>query len=521
MNYPVWETELGHGMVMAVVAVLHTFISQFAIGAGLYLVVTEWWARRRGDAALLGHLHRHARFFVLTSLVFGAISGVGIWFTIGLVNPAGTSALIHAFVWGWAIEWVFFFVEIAAALVYLYGWDRFSPRRHLAVGWVYFAAAWLSLAVINGILSFMLTPGRWPETRSFWDGVLNPTYVPTLVLRTAICCTLAGGWALFTASREKDAALRTRVARIAGTWTLGGIVAAVPAALWSWSAAVSATAAESGPSEVERAIEGAIPAAAAALRLLPWIVGAAALVVAVFSFVVPRALRPVPALAGLALLLVALGAFEWVREGVRKPWLIRGYLYANGERAGASVEPLAGGLGTHAVWLRHREPSAAVLAEAGEDLFRVSCRNCHTVDGYLGIRSRVAGRSEAWLSESVGFTHRMRASMPAFRGSVEERRALGHWLASLTTVEEITYADADRLAAGGRVFARDCAPCHTEVSRVARAFRGLDPEDAGDWLDEIESSFEGRMPRFHGTQREKEALADVLSAAGRDTEGGR
>jgi len=45
--------------------------------------------------------------------VVGAVTGVGIWFTIGLIAPEATSNLIHTFVWVWAIEWVFFLVEAA------------------------------------------------------------------------------------------------------------------------------------------------------------------------------------------------------------------------------------------------------------------------------------------------------------------------------------------------------------------------------------------------------------------------
>ena len=83
---------------------------------------------------LLGYARQHSRFFILLTLVFGAITGVGIWFTIGLVHPAATSSLINTFVWGWAIEWTFFVAEIAAAMVYYYGWDRLSARVHMAVG---------------------------------------------------------------------------------------------------------------------------------------------------------------------------------------------------------------------------------------------------------------------------------------------------------------------------------------------------------------------------------------------------
>ena len=122
-------------------------------------MLAERKARREHDDALLAFVERHSRFFALVTLVTGALTGVGIWFTIGLINPSATASLIASFVWGWAIEWTFFVTEIAAAIVYVYGWHRLSPAVHLRVGWVYFIAAWLSLAVINGILTFMLTPG--------------------------------------------------------------------------------------------------------------------------------------------------------------------------------------------------------------------------------------------------------------------------------------------------------------------------------------------------------------------------
>ena len=184
MNFPIWELELGGGLLIAIVAILHVFVSHFAIGGGLFLVVTEHFAYRKNDEGLLKYLIAHSRFFILVTLVFGAISGVGIWFTIGLVNPAATSALIRIFVWGWAIEWVFFFVEIAAAIIYYQTWNRVPRPTHLAVGWVYFVAAFMSLVVINGIITFMLTPGEWLETRSFWDGYFNPTFWPSLFART-------------------------------------------------------------------------------------------------------------------------------------------------------------------------------------------------------------------------------------------------------------------------------------------------------------------------------------------------
>ena len=49
-----------------------------------------------------------------------------------------------------------------------------DARTHEIVGWIYFIAAFMSLVVINGIITFMLTPGGWLENQEFWTGFFNP-----------------------------------------------------------------------------------------------------------------------------------------------------------------------------------------------------------------------------------------------------------------------------------------------------------------------------------------------------------
>ncbi len=85
-------------------------------------------AYRQGDQLWLDHLKKHSRFFLLASLVCGAVTGVGIWSTIGLTSPQATSLLMRTFVWGWAIESCFFLIEVAAILLYSNGWNQVSPR---------------------------------------------------------------------------------------------------------------------------------------------------------------------------------------------------------------------------------------------------------------------------------------------------------------------------------------------------------------------------------------------------------
>src|SRR5580765_2598282 len=132
MNYPFWDIpHIGSGWVIGMIAIFHVMISQFAVGGGLYLPMAERKALKMANAKeradWLNQLASHSKFFLVLTAVFGTVSGVGIWFAIGLTHPEATSTLIHNFVFGWAMEWVFFLVELTTVAVYYYTWDRIDP----------------------------------------------------------------------------------------------------------------------------------------------------------------------------------------------------------------------------------------------------------------------------------------------------------------------------------------------------------------------------------------------------------
>jgi len=423
MNYPVWEPfMLGGGLVIGIIAILHVFVSHFAVGGGLFLPLTERKAYRENNPALLEYVKSHSKFFVLVVLVFGAVSGVGIWWSIGLVNPEATATLIHVFVWGWGIEWVFFIVEIAAAFIYYHGWDRLEPKTHLRVGWIYFGAAWASLLVINGILTFMLTPGKWLQAQTFASAYFNPGMLPSLVVRTAVCIALAGVYALITSAAVSDAALRTEVVGYAAKWLLLGAVIIPFAGIWYISTL---------PSTAREISMGGAPAVTifAALSIF------FSALVMVFTYFGPHK-RPRYFNLAFALLLAVLalattGVTEWVREAVRKPYIIYGYMYSNGLRVADLERVREQGVLKSARWVRLHEVDPQALERTGAEVFRVQCASCHTLDGYNGIRVAVKGWSWAMIDYQLAHLNSLKGFMPAFVGSEAERQALGAWLASL------------------------------------------------------------------------------------------
>ncbi len=94
----------------------------------------------------------------------------------------------------------------------------------------------LSLVVINGIITFMLTPGQWLETRAFWDGFFNPTYWPAIVLRTGITLLMATAFMGLVATRA-EATARPRLARYLGFWLVAGVLVAYAGFRW-WEGAL-------------------------------------------------------------------------------------------------------------------------------------------------------------------------------------------------------------------------------------------------------------------------------------------
>ena len=558
MNYPIWDVPAS-GLFIAVIAVVHVFISHFAIGGGLFLVWYETRARRESDGDLLDYVQLHSRFFLMLTLVLGTLTGVAIWFTIGLVQPQATSTLIQFFVWGWAIEWTFFFIEIAAAMVYYYGWDRLSSRAHLTVGWIYFVAAWMSLFVINGILTFMLTPGKWIVSRSLFDAFFNPTYWPSLVARTLICVGLAGLYALLTASTLRNRQTRVKVIRAASLcWLIPAAVLLPIAFMWYLSSAAGAgvpvaeilgAAGPTLPDIVSVALFDA-PAAGYPDALTAVFLGTLAfLIIGLSSLALalkPSLARPSLVLPLFLLGLVAFGGFEWVREDLRKPYVIGHYMFVNGVRLPLPDGVPAGGADHFSVTsLNERgvlsvsrwSPPQSELDDRtpaghdarGKEVFRLLCTSCHTLDGHLAIQPLLAGKtpgaignilqklalpvdasgnSTSWDDPDLHLNTWRGRRMPPFVGTDAERGHLVNYLAGLAG----TLQEEPAGSLGQQVFDEACAFCHGAEAdwpmQVVGAGKSYD-----DFLDRLRRLPEINpiMPPFEGTEGERDALAHYLA----------
>lgn len=493
MSYPFWDVDIGYAWLMATIAVIHVYVSHFAIGGGLYLVLSEIWARKAGNKVRLEFLQRLSKFFVLVSVVFGALTGVGIWFVIGLLNPAATEVLIRQYVWGWATEWTFFIIEIAAAILYYYGWKTMSARNHIIVGWIYFIAAWMSLAVINGILSFMLTPGDWLQTGYVWDGFFNPTYWSSTVFRTGVCILVAGIYALLVASWMKTDKIKSALVRYNAVWAIVGLAVMIPSYIWffySIPESIRETAAEMMPTVMARIVEG-------------WWVGMIlAVLVILFGLLIPRAYHVAVGIVIFILGLVCFGEFEWMREAIRKPYVIYDYMYGNGIEVAKVQEYQSEGM---LPALTYR------TGDDGADLFRHACRSCHTIDGYQALKPRFDGADEPFVAAMVAGTGVMRGNMPPFAGTEDEAAMIAaHIYPYLDHRSTSEIYGLSGVELGRKVYDIRCGSCH-EIGgyNKAESLVGMEEEDFQDMLDRA-ADFGDKMPEFTASQEDRAALIEYL-----------
>src|SRR5436305_4222986 len=138
---------------MGVSLAFHIVFAVVGIAMPVMMVVAERRWQVTGHAIYLDLAKRWARGTAILFAV-GAVSGTVLSFELGLLWP-GFMRLAGAIIgMPFSLEGFAFFTEAIFLGVYLYGWDRIAPRRHLASG---------ALVAASGALSgiFVVIANAW------------------------------------------------------------------------------------------------------------------------------------------------------------------------------------------------------------------------------------------------------------------------------------------------------------------------------------------------------------------------
>lgn len=198
------EVSLGFHMVFAAVG----------MAMPLMMLIAEWRHLRTGDPAAL---HLAKTWAKVTAVLFaiGAVSGTALSFELGLLWPRFMAFAGPLIGMAFALEGYAFFIEAIFLGLYLYGWNRLTPRAHWLCGvpvavsgalsgiLVVSANAWMQSPV-----GFALGPDGLPTEVDPLAALFNPAW-PLMAAHSTISTYQAVGFA--AAGVYAWALLRNRV----------------------------------------------------------------------------------------------------------------------------------------------------------------------------------------------------------------------------------------------------------------------------------------------------------------------
>src|SRR6266545_7136606 len=216
----------------------------FGIAFPALVLFVEWLGHRTGDPVYRTLARRWSKI-MLALFAVGVVTGTILSFEMGLLWPNFMATFGDVFGLGFAVEGISFFVEAIFIGIYVYGWNRLSPRVHLLTGLpIVLSGITGSLMVIavNGWMNhptgFRLTDGRAVDVHPFAALFENSYFWHELVHMYLAGYIVAG---FLTASVYAWALLRGRDTRYNRTallvpLTVAALSAPVQVVVGDWAA---------------------------------------------------------------------------------------------------------------------------------------------------------------------------------------------------------------------------------------------------------------------------------------------
>jgi cytochrome d ubiquinol oxidase subunit I len=253
---PVVQEHLLQGRQMQALSfAVHIPLVCFGIAFPAMVVFTEWLFHRTGDPLYRVLARRWTRVMVALFAV-GVITGTILSFEMGTLWPNFTATYGAVFGLGFAVEGFSFFMEAIFIGIYVYGWDRLSPRMHLLSGvpiiLTGLTGSFMVISVngwMNHPTGFTLTDGKVTDVHPvdalfgnphFWHELVHmylAGYIVTgfLVAAAYAFCRLRGRWGRYErtalAIPLTIAALASPVQVLVGDWAARSVADSQPTKL--------------------------------------------------------------------------------------------------------------------------------------------------------------------------------------------------------------------------------------------------------------------------------------------------
>ncbi|MFZ4621555.1 MAG: c-type cytochrome [Bacteroidota bacterium] len=447
MDFPIFHLDIiGDRLLVAVIAITHVLINH-SLAVGFFPIVTL--LEFRGYKAKMAGLPESEQWdslayklmyfaFIITTTV-GALTGVGIWFSAALVSPASIASLIRVFFSAWFVEWIVFISEVGAIMIYFLTWKRSNSsieakKRHIRFGLALSILSWITMAIIVGILGFMMDTGSWVEKKSLLTGFTNPMYIPQMLFRTPMAFVMAGSVAFFLTlyHLRTPSEFRTKVLKNIAGW------------MFIWTPHVLASGIiyyYKVPEMMKLNLSVAVGTQVFQnwYDTLLYSLGATIVVSMLFTLWVSFKPKRIPLIFAALPVIVTfftLGTFERIREFIRKPFVIGNYMYSNQLRMDEYELFQKEGILKYATYVDTPEITEENKLRAGRNVFNIACSRCHTSNGVNSVVNKFIALSPAQSSPLekqqlltyIPVMHKARYFMPPFPGNAKELDALAEYI---------------------------------------------------------------------------------------------
>jgi cytochrome bd ubiquinol oxidase subunit I len=136
---------------------VHIPLVCFGIALPALILFVEWMSVRTGDK-LYRTLARRWTRIAAALFAIGVITGTILSIELGILWPAYMSKWGSVFGLGFSIEGFSFFAEAIFMGIYIYGWDRLSPRVHMLCGIPVVIAGFLGAMMVISVNAWMQHP---------------------------------------------------------------------------------------------------------------------------------------------------------------------------------------------------------------------------------------------------------------------------------------------------------------------------------------------------------------------------
>jgi cytochrome d ubiquinol oxidase subunit I len=188
---------------------VHIPLVCFAIALPSLVVFTEWMHFRTGNPVYRTLARRWSKVMI-TLFAVGVVTGTVLSFELGLLWPNFMATFAGVFGVAFACEGFSFFVEAIFIAIYVYGWDRLSPRMHLLSGIPVIIAGFAGALFVISVNGWMNHPGGFtlrngavtdvhPFTALFgnsffWHELIHMYLAGFIVTGFLVAAVYAWGW---------------------------------------------------------------------------------------------------------------------------------------------------------------------------------------------------------------------------------------------------------------------------------------------------------------------------------------